>query len=93
LEYSGRTMQMLCDVVDGAAATSEAAKQISLSTQQQQMASGQVVTALHDIQEGARHASAAIQQINAIGKELAAMSNDLQGIMGRFSLVAAPEIR
>ena len=86
LDYSGRTLEMLCDVVDGAASTSEAAKQISLSTQQQQMASSQVVAALHDIQEGARHASASIQQINAIGKELAAMSGDLKGIMGRFSL-------
>ncbi|MBI2355361.1 MAG: hypothetical protein HYV06_10085 [Deltaproteobacteria bacterium] len=86
LEYSGQTMQMLCDVVDGAAATSESAKQISLSTQQQQMASSQVVTALHDIQEGARHASTSIQQINAIGKELATMSGDLKGIMERFSL-------
>lgn len=92
LDYSGRTMQMLCDVVDGAAATSEAAKQISLSTQQQQMGSSQVVVALHDIQEGARHASASIQQINAIGKELVTMSGDLKGIMGRFSLDGAPGI-
>lgn len=52
LDYSGRTMQMLCDVVNGAAATSEAAKQISLSTQQQQIASSQVTLALLEIQEG-----------------------------------------
>jgi methyl-accepting chemotaxis protein len=85
LDYSGRTMEMLCDVVDGAAATSEAAKQISLSTQQQQISSGQVVLALHDIKEGARHSSDSIRQINTISKELAAMSSDLKGIMGRFS--------
>ncbi len=86
LDYSGRTMEMLCDVVDGAAATSEAAKQISLSTQQQQLASSQVVFALHDIQEGAQHSSESIQQISTISKELTAMSSDLKAIMGRFSL-------
>jgi methyl-accepting chemotaxis protein len=86
LDYSGRTMEMLCDVVDGATSTSDSAKQISLSTQQQQMASSQVVLALHDIQEGARHSSASIQQINTIGKDLMAMSSDLKEIMERFRL-------
>lgn len=86
LDYSGRTIEMLCDVVDGATATSEAAKQISLSTQQQQMASSQVVMALYDIKEGARNSSESIQLINTISKELAVMSSDLKAIMGRFSL-------
>jgi|GEM_PF-637843 len=86
LEYSGRTLEMLCDVVDGASATSDAAKQISLSTQQQLMASGQVVLALHDIQEGARHSSSSIQQINSIGKDLMVLSSDLKAIMERFRL-------
>lgn len=90
LDYSGRTMQMLCDVVDSASATSDVARQISLSTQQQQIGSSQVVIALQDLQEGGRQVSAAIQQINAIGKELVTMSGDLKGIMGRFSLDGAP---
>lgn len=88
LDYSGRTIEMLCDVVDGAAATSEAAKQISLSTQQQQMASSQVVMALYDIKEGARNSSESIQLINTISKDLAVMSSDLKAIMRRFSLDA-----
>jgi len=92
LAYSGRTMEMLCDVVDGASATSEAAKQISLSTQQQQQASSQVVFALCDIKEGARHSSESIQQINTISRELTAMSSDLKAIMGRFSLDNASEV-
>lgn len=92
VEYSGRTMQMLSDVVEGSAATSEAAKQISLSTQQQQISSGQVVLALRDIQEGTRQSFESIRQINDISKELAAMSNDLKGIMERFSLYVASDV-
>ena len=91
LDYSGQTMQMLCDLVDSASASSDVAKQISLSTQQQQIGSSQVVLALQDLQEGGRNVSASIQQINAIGKELVTMSGDLKGIMGRFSLDGAPD--
>lgn len=89
LDYSGRTMEMLCEVVDGASSTSEAAKQISLSTQQQQLASSQVVMSLIDIKEGTRHASESIQQISTISKELTVMSSDLKELMGRFSLNTA----
>lgn len=88
LDYSGKTMEMLCEVVDGASSTSEAAKQISLSTQQQQLASNQVVLSLYDIKEGTRHSSDSIQQINSISKELTVMSTDLKELMGRFSLYA-----
>ena len=92
VEYSGRTMEMLGEVVDGSVATSDAAKQISISTQQQQISSGEVVLALQDIQRGASQASAAIQQINAIARELTAMSNDLKEIMERFSLYVTAEL-
>jgi methyl-accepting chemotaxis protein len=85
-------MEMLADVVAGATATSDSAKQISLSTQQQQLASSQVVLALQDIQDGARHSSASIQQINTISKDLVVMSNNLKGIMERFMLDTASKI-
>ena len=86
LEFSGRTMEMLHDVVDGVTTTSDAAKHISVSTQQQQIASNQVVLALRDIMDGARHSSSSIQQINHIGKDLMEMSGELKGIMKRFTL-------
>jgi methyl-accepting chemotaxis protein len=89
--YSGRTMQTLNDVVNGSVATSQAAKQIALSTQQQQISSSQVVVALRDIQEGTRQSFESIRQINDIGKDLTAMSNDLKGIMERFSLYVASD--
>ena len=92
MEYSGRTMQMLREVVDGSVATSEAMGQISISTQQQQLSSCQVVLALRDIQEGASHSSSSIQEINDIGKELTSMSNDLKEIMEHFSLYVASGI-
>jgi len=91
VEYSERTRYVLSDVVDGAAATTDAAKQISISTEQQQLSSAQVVLALRDIQEGTLHASSSIQQMNNVGKELTAMSQDLKEIMARFSLYVTSE--
>jgi methyl-accepting chemotaxis protein len=92
VEYSGRTMLILNEVVSGSVATSEAAKQISLSTQQQRISSSQVVLALRDIQDGTRQSFESIRQINDIGKDLTAMSNDLKGIMERFSLYVASDV-
>lgn len=89
-EYSGGTLEMLNDVVDGAELTTNAAKQISLSTQQQQMASNQVLIALREIEEGARYSSAAIQQFSAISKDLADISSDFIEFMERFKLEVQP---
>ncbi|MEI6206681.1 MAG: methyl-accepting chemotaxis protein [Desulfuromonadales bacterium] len=85
-EYAARTVAMLVDSVDGVEEITCAARQISLSTQQQQIASSQVVFALKDIEQGVRHSSTSILHINSIVKELVVMSGDLKRIMGRFNL-------
>jgi len=86
--YSGRTLEMLNVVVEGGESTSIAARQISMSTQQQQIASSQVLVALREIEEGARYSSAAIQQFSTISNDLADISADFIGFMERFRLEA-----
>jgi len=84
LNYSEQTEQMLNEVLGGAEATADAAKQISLSTQQQQTASSQVVIALRDIEEGTRHSSTSIQQISSIANDLAQLADSLKLLVARF---------
>ncbi len=86
IEYSGQTVSMLDGVLGGAKSTTEAAKQISLSTRQQQSASDQVVLALRDIQEGTQHSFASIQQIRAISAELAEISEHLNKLVDTVCL-------
>lgn len=70
MRHSGETADVLVDVVSAAQATTDAAKQISLSTQQQKTASNQVVMALRDIVSGATQTSNAIARIDVISREL-----------------------
>jgi len=86
LEYTTRTHAVLGDLVSGAEATADAARQISLSTQQQQTASSQVVIALRDIEEGVRFNSGSIQQTSEISGNLTEMSVKLGKLVGEFSI-------
>jgi len=92
LEYSNHTTDMLNDLVSGVESTNDAAKQISLSTQQQQAASSQVVVALKDIEEGVCFSSSAIQQTLTISKDLADLSENLRQLVGKFNLAGADSI-
>ncbi len=84
MEHSNQTAAMLLDIVDDAQSTQEAAKQISLSTQQQKTASNQVVTALREIASGAKQTSDSIQQIIAISRNLTDLSDSLKGQVEQF---------
>lgn len=85
-EYSGKTLEMLGVVVNGAELTNNAAKQISLSTHQQQIASSQVLIALREIEDGTRCSTRSIQQISNISKDLAEISQEFKALMDRFLL-------
>jgi methyl-accepting chemotaxis protein len=87
LEYSTHTTAILNDLVYGAESTTEAARQISLSTQQQQTASSQVVIALRDIEEGVRFSSSSIQQTSEVSRNLTGMAATLRKLVGTFILV------
>ena len=65
-EYASRTVAMLIESVESVEETANAARQISLSTQQQQIASSQVVTALKDIEQGVRHSTLISEQLRVL---------------------------
>lgn len=77
-EYASHTVIMLIESVDGVEETADSARQISLSTQQQQVASSQVVLALKDIKEGVQVSTGAIKEANRIIGELNLLSAQLQ---------------
>ena len=86
MEYSNQTATLLSDMVDAAQATTNAAKQISLSTQQQKTASSQVVGALKEIVSGSGQISDSIGQISSISKEMAMLSDNLKEMVEKFKL-------
>jgi methyl-accepting chemotaxis protein len=86
VEFSMQTGELLADIVGGANSTTSAAKQISLSTQQQKTASEQVVSAIREIADGARKSSDSMGQITTISKDLTALSQNLMGLVEQFKL-------
>jgi methyl-accepting chemotaxis protein len=80
-EYASHTVLMLIESVDGVEETVSAARQISLSTQQQQIASSQVVTALKDIEQGVRFITDSIDQTNAVTDDLLGQSEHLRNLL------------
>jgi methyl-accepting chemotaxis protein len=85
-EYASHTVSMLIESVDGVEETADAARQISLSTQQQQIASSQVVQALKDIEQGVRFATDSIYQTNNVTGELAELSEQLRTLISAFKI-------
>lgn len=85
-EYAAHTVAMLIESVDGVEETTDAARQISLSTQQQQIASSQVVLALKDIEQGVRYATDSIHQTNSVTDELLDLSEQLKTLVMTFRI-------
>jgi methyl-accepting chemotaxis protein len=83
-EYASHTVSMLIESVDGVEETTDAARQISLSTQQQQIASSQVVLALKDIEQGVRFATDSIHQTNSVTDDLLEMSEQMKKLVMTF---------
>ena len=67
-------------------ATTDAARQISLSTQQQKTASNQVVIALRETMEGSKQTSEAIRQVSAISKQMTLLADNLKSTVETFRL-------
>lgn len=86
LAYSQQTSVMINSIVDGAETTSSAARQISLSTQQQQSAGKQVVAALNDIKNGCKEGTQAVHRIHAISADLQQLSESMMKQINRFTL-------
>jgi len=86
IEYTNQTAELLIDVVGAAQSTTDAAKQISLSTQQQKTASSQVVAALRDIVTGTNQTTNSINRIEAISKGLTDLSSNLKDLAECFMI-------
>lgn len=88
-DLSSQTVDILNNILVGAQSTTESAKQISLSTQQQKTASNQVVTSLKEIAEGSKQASASIRQISSTTNNMTTLSGSLKKIVEKFKLNGA----
>jgi methyl-accepting chemotaxis protein len=84
--YARRTVAMLDQLVDRVQESAAAARQISLSTQQQQLASGRVALTIKDLEQGTLHSTAAIQKMNVVTSELAGLSGELKSLVTTFKL-------
>jgi len=85
-DVSDQTSRVLENLVSAATRTSNAAQQISLSTQQQKTASSQVVVALREIAEAGAHNAHSLRDISTTSEELLAMSGALREMVSRFRL-------
>ncbi len=86
MEYSNQTASLLSDIVAAAQSTTDAARQISLSTQQQNTASSQVVAALREIVAGSTQTTDSIGQISAITRKLSNLSDNLRDMVNKFKV-------
>ncbi|MBJ6727137.1 methyl-accepting chemotaxis protein [Geomesophilobacter sediminis] len=83
-EYATHTVEMLMEGIESVDETSSAARQISLSTKQQQIASSQVVIALKDIEKGVQSANDSAFKSHAIVAELTDLSEQLRSLVLTF---------
>ncbi len=86
MEATAHTAQRLDELVDAAGKTAIAAQQISLSTQQQKTAVGQVVIALREIVSATHHTAQSMSQLSDVSRNMAGLSSDLDAQVGRFRL-------
>jgi methyl-accepting chemotaxis protein len=83
---SANTAERLNEIVNTASHTTSAAQQISLSTQQQKIASNQVVVALREIVTASSHTAQSITRISQISKEMSGLSARLDELAHQFKL-------
>ncbi len=85
-EFSLNSLELFKEILNSTQATTDSAKQISLSTNQQKTASNQVVTALKEINEGTSQSSTAMNQITDITGELQSLVDNLESLVEKFNI-------
>jgi len=83
---SAAAAERLDNIVNAASQTTSAAQQISLSTQEQQIASSQVVLALREIVTASSYTEQSIGSIVQISKEMSELSAQLDSLVRQFKL-------
>lgn len=86
IEASSHTSERLHEIVKAATDTSNAAQQISLSTQQQKIASNQVLVALREIVSSSSSTAHSITRISQISQEMLETSKQMANLVGHFKL-------
>lgn len=85
-EVSAETDHILDDLVQAASRTSQAAQQISLSTEQQKIASSQVVLALREIAAASENNINSAREVADTSQDLLQMSATLRELVRHFQL-------
>lgn len=85
-DYATATLDDLVNIVAGTKSSTESAIQISFSTQQQKTASGQILTALKEIDQGLHQSSTAIHQTSSSAVAMGDMANDLQEVLSKLKM-------
>src|SRR3989338_1171036 len=85
-DYATATLDDLVNIVAGTKSSPESATQISFSTQQQKTASGQILTALKEIDQGLHQSSTAIHQTSSSAVTMGNMANTLQEVLSKFKM-------
>ncbi len=79
-----RIEDLFRDILESGKTTTNSAKQISLSTQQQKTATTQVVATLKDIAQGSRQTSESVNNISTASKNLKELADELKLLMDKF---------
>lgn len=86
LEVSANTAAELSSLVEAAGHTSDAALQISLSTQQQKTASSQVTQALRGIAKASASNARAMRDASQISQDMLQLARELNSLVSEFKL-------
>ena len=85
-KLANNTLEELSKLVEGAKTNFEAANKISVSTQQQQMATGQALTSLKEIEKGLRESSNSLKQTAGVTTGLTDSYSELKKLLGSFKI-------
>ncbi|MBF0128697.1 MAG: hypothetical protein HQL33_01765 [Alphaproteobacteria bacterium] len=83
---SNKVAEMLAELEGAAYESSTAAQQISLATQQQRAANGQVVVALREIANASTQTADSISRISEVALVMTSLSDQLETLVGRYQL-------
>ncbi|MFP5223157.1 MAG: methyl-accepting chemotaxis protein [Acidobacteriota bacterium] len=88
---ASQTVSMLMSMVEAMEESTDTARQISLSTQQQQIASSQVLLAIREIDQGARQSTESARESSVVAVELADLADKLKALVTTFKTGEADE--
>lgn len=91
VELASKTGASLDEILSMIEKTTMSARQIMMSTQQQQSASDQAVVAMREIDEVTRQSEASAKRTESISKELAGLSENLEKAIEQFKIVRQEE--